>query len=684
MEFNLLKNDYEKINSLFLSKDYQKIVSDFNLDNKIDDKNIIRNLQIVKSYLNIGNFDKAYESLLKIDQQFNFHEVKFLIGNYYQKKNFLNEALQYFQGAIELNRLSIDYLNEAGNVSSDLRKYDLAIEYYQMALSFKNPPSIESILLSNIGNVYYNSGNIEQGIFFSKKSLSINKQDLSALTNLGLCFLAQKKYYDSIEVFKEVLKINPNFESAINNLAVAYIEIGNYSSAKIYLKQLLDINPKHNSVHINLGRCQSALKEYEYALSSYKKAFELDKKNLAAVSNYLLNLNYSDQISQETIVKEHISKSRYFVQNNYKTSPFQKINNSKIKIGYVSADFKNHSVMKFFSPIVTGYNKDKFEIYSFYNGSVFDESTEIVKKNSKFLEISKKNDEEVINFIKQQNIDILIDLSGHTKGNRLSLFAKKPCQTQINWIGYPNTTGLEQMDYRIVDQFTDPPKFDINYFPEKLIRMSNFFMTFGELKAYEISPAPCIKNDYITFGSFNNSIKLNNSTIQIWSNILKNDHQIKLILKNYEFNDHNIRNKIKLEFLELGVKEDQLIFYGNMPNDEHFDLYNQIDIALDPTPYNGTTTSMEALWMGIPVITLEGSTHHSRVTHSILMNINLNELSTKSAKEYVNTALNLAADKERIQNYKNSLRQRLLSSPIMDHKNFNLELEQVFENLVSS
>lgn len=683
MIFNFSKNDYDIIKKLFLSKDYQRITTDFNLDNKIDDKNIQRNLLIIKSFLHIGNIQRASELLLKVDDLFNFHEVKFLLGTYFQNKNNLSEALNYFQKAIELNSQSPDYYNEAGNVSGDMGRFDLAIEYYQQALNFKLHPSIQSILYSNIGNAYYNNGNPDQGIEFSKKSIDLNQSNYPAWTNLGLCLFTKKKYEESINIFKEVLKLNPNFEEAINNLSVIYIEMDNYSLAKDYLNKLLSINPKNHVAYLNLGKCYSSLREHSFALNSYKKAFELNKNNLTAVSNYLFELNYSDKISQQEIVDEHNLLSTFFIQDSQQTTAYQNINNSKIKIAYVSADFKNHSVMSFFSPVVKGFNKDKFELYCLYNGTEYDKSTQLVKDNSIFIDISKKNDEEVIQFLKQQNIDILIDLSGHTKGNRLSLFAQKPCQVQINWIGYPNTTGLKQMDYRIVDNYTDPLELEVNNLPEKLIRMSNFFMTFDEIEPYEIMPAPSNQKNYITFGSFNNSNKLSNLTIQIWSNILTKDHQNKLILKNYQFNDPNIKNKIKMEFLDLGVKEDQLIFYGKMPRDEHFNLYNQIDIALDPTPYNGTTTSMESLWMGVPVITLEGTSHHSRVTHSILMNMQLNELSANSKSEYINIAIDLANDRQRIQTYKQKIRQRLLNSPIMNHKNFIQELEQVLENLIN-
>lgn len=682
MIFNFSKNDFETIKNLFLSKNYQKIISEYSLDKQINDANIIRNLLVVKSYFHLGNIVKAQELLLNIDEIFDFHEVKFLIGNYYRNKNQPKKALEYFQSAIKLNEQSPDYFNEAGNVSGDIGSYDLAIEYYLKALNFDLPASIKCILLSNIGNAYYNGGNPEQGIVFSKKSLNLNQNFEPAWTNLGLCLFTLKKYEESINTFKKVLEISPNFEKAINNLAVVYVEIGNFTLAKQYLLKLLEINPNNNVAFLNLGKCQSSLREYHQALASFKKSFEINKNNLTAVSNYLMNLNYLDKISHEEIINEHILKSKYFTQYNQKIDPFQKFNNSKIKIGYVSADFNNHSVKSFFQPIITGHNKDKFEVFCFYNDTKIDEFTQIVKANSNFIEISKKNDDEVVSFIKEQNIDILIDLSGHTKGSRLSLFAKKPCPIQITWIGYATTTGLEQMDYRIVDSFTDPPGREINNFPEKLIRMKNFFMTYQGIEEYDVLTAPSFKNNFITFGSFNNSTKINNFTIQIWSKILKNDHQNKLVLKSFQFIDMNIRNKIKSEFMELGVNEDQLIFYDKMPRNEHFSLYNQIDIALDPTPYNGTTTTIESLWMGVPVITLEGSIHQSRVTHSILMNMNLNELTAKNIEEYVEIALKLASDKNKIQNYKETLRAKLLSSPIMNHKNFLMELEQHFKNLI--
>lgn len=671
----------KKIEDLFEKKKFKKIISNFLVDENIDQTNWKKNFFIAKSFYNIQNFNKSLDILNLIDQKINHHEIKFLKANIYQMQGQLKLALDFYKKAINLNSSKFIYYNEIGNIFLISSNFDLAIEYFKKALSFETSPDIESALLFNIGFTYQKLGKFDLAIEFSKKALDINSSLLSAWDTLGISYSSIKNKEKAIESFLGALKINPNYLNSLNNLAVLYTETGDFDLAIQYFQKIIKINSSNSVVFLNLAKCQNSIRKFDEALNSYKKAIDLDRNNYTAISYYLLSINYSDKLDKSFIFQEHLKFGNNFSFNLFNNPVETKLYKKKIRIGFVSGDFRKHSVMQFFIPILKNFNKNQFEIFCFSNSPIKDDYTELVKSNSCFIEIFNKNDEEVIKIINKNEINILVDLAGHTKDNRMSIFAKKPCSVQISWIGYPNTTGLKAIKYRIVDKFTDPDGSDA-LCTEKLIRLNNFFMIYDPPKEYEIFEPPVFKNNYITFGCFNNLNKLNQKTLQIWATLLKKNKNNKLLLKSFEFKDQNMIDSVRDELVNLGLEKQQIIFYERLDLDSHYNLYNKIDITLDPITYNGTTTSMEALWMGAPLVALEGDTHRSRVSHSILMNIKCPELSAKSEFEYIQKNFELMDNIEKIKTYKQTLRKKIKNSPIMDYKNFLNELENVFIELL--
>lgn len=671
----------KKIEDLFEKKKFKKIVSNFLVDENIDQTNWKKNFLIAKSFYHLQNYNKSLDILNLIDQKISYHEIKFLKANIYRIQGQLKLALDFYKKAINLNDSKFIYYNEIGSIYLISSNFDLAIEYFKKALSFKTSPDIESALLFNIGFTYQKLGKFDLAIDFSKKALDINSNLLSAWDTLGISYSSIKNKEKAIESFLGALKINPNYLNSLNNLAVLYTETGNFDLAIQYFQKIIKTNSSNSAVFLNLAKCQNSIRKFDEALISFKKAIDLDRNNYTAISNYLLSINYLDKLDKNLIFQEHLKFGNNFSFNLFNSPVETKSYKKKIRIGFVSGDFRRHAVMQFFTPIIKNFNRNQYEFFCFSNSPIKDDYTDLVKSNSDFVEIFNKSDDEVIKIIHQNEINILVDLAGHTKDNRMSLFAKKPCSVQISWIGYPNTTGIRAIDYRIVDNFTDPDG-NNSFCTEKLIRLNNFFMIYDPPKEYEIFEPPVFKNNYITFGSFNNLNKLNQKTLQIWAALLKKNNNNKLVLKSFEFKDQNIINSVRDELINLGLEKQQIIFYEKLDLDSHYNLYNKIDIALDPITYNGTTTSMEALWMGVPLVALEGDTHRSRVSHSILMNINCPELSAKSEFEYIQKNFELMNSLEKIKTYKQTLREKIQNSPIMDYKNFLNELENVFLELL--
>jgi len=292
-------------------------------------------------------------------------------------------------------------------------------------------------------------------------------------------------------------------------------------------------------------------------------------------------------------------------------------------------------------------------------------------------------DEQATELVRRDGIDILVDLAGHTSGSRVLLFARKPAPVQASWIGYPATTGLSAMDYKIVDRYTDPPGMSDQFYTEKLIRLPDSFLCYlPEKDSPEVGMLPVLSSGHITFGSFNNFAKVSPEGIELWGRILKTITGSRLLMKAKSFSDRSTRSYVLDMFARKGIPAERIELVSMKRSfKEHLDTYTRIDIGLDTFPYNGTTTTCEALWMGVPIITLAGSTHASRVGMSLLTNIGLPELVASTDEEYVSSAVNLACDLTKLRSLRETLRGRVMHSPLTDTKRFILNLEHCYRTL---
>ena len=293
------------------------------------------------------------------------------------------------------------------------------------------------------------------------------------------------------------------------------------------------------------------------------------------------------------------------------------------------------------------------------------------------------SDEQVANLIKSDGVDLLVDLSGLTEHNRWLVFARKAAPVQITWIGYPATTGLSTMDYKIVDSYTDPPGLTDRFYTEKLIRVPGCYLCYlPDRESPEVGPLPALSEGHITFGSFNNFVKLTPDMMGLWSDIVKAIPGSRLVMKAKSLSDKSTYGYVIDTFKQKGIPAERIELLGWEPSSKgHLETFNRIDIALDTFPYHGTTTTCEALWMGVPVITLAGTTHASRVGVSLLSNVGLPELIAATPEEYIAKAVGLARDLEKLQTLRKCLRDMLSRSPLTDAKRFTLNLEEVYRKI---
>lgn len=354
----------------------------------------------------------------------------------------------------------------------------------------------------------------------------------------------------------------------------------------------------------------------------------------------------------------------------------------KLKIGYVSPDFHTHSVAYFAEPLLKSHNRDEFELYAYYNNSKSDETNNRLQTYfDHWQNVAGMPDDALADKIYADQIDILVDLAGHSANNRLGVLAQKPAPVQATWLGYPNTSGLSTVDYRITDAIADPQGESDRLNTEHLIRLENGFLCYqGDQNLPVFEEIPYDRNGYITFGSFNNYVKVTNEVINLWAKILLAVPYSKLLLKSEQFSDQGMRARCLSLFSQQGISADRLILQGMLAKvSEHMAFYAEVDLALDPFPYNGTTTTFEALWMGVPTVTYSGKVHASRVGASILSRIDLHDYISYSPEEYLEIAKSKAEAHDSLRELRRGLRKRMLESSLCDGNNFARQIEKAYQ-----
>jgi predicted O-linked N-acetylglucosamine transferase (SPINDLY family) len=402
----------------------------------------------------------------------------------------------------------------------------------------------------------------------------------------------------------------------------------------------------------------------------------------ATTTNALKNNSLIEQALQSDGVLDKLKISAISNSPTSADAPIAK--QRPLRIGYVSPDFKQHSVAHFIEPVLAAHDKSKFEVFCYSNNLMTDEVTQRIQSAcAHWRVIADQSDEVVAKQIRDDGIDILVDLAGHTPQNRLLVFARKPAPVQATWIGYPNTTGLTTMDYRITDAFADPVGDSDRFHTEKLIRLPECFSCFeAPRESPQVCALPALATGHITFGSFNNPLKFTPAVIEQWLHILKRVPNSRLVLKYQGLDSAFMSALLRAQFGAHGIAPQRLDILGkDVSQFDHMNRYNQIDIGLDPFPYNGTTTTCDALWMGVPVITLAGRSHVGRVGVSQLTNIGLPELIGHNEDDYVDIAVALANDLPRLAALRSGLRERLKASPLMDAPRLTRNLEAVYREM---
>ena len=590
-----------------------------------------------------------------------------------------NKAIACFQKVLDIQADHIDALNQIGDCLRQSGRVENAYQYFQKALALD---SSYSPVHENLAAYYLQIKDANQALIHAKRAEDDAGKNPNFLYHYGLIYIALNKLHHAANYFSKVLHIDPEHYGAIINVSLIKMLLGDIKYAESMLLSRNKACPKEYNTLLNLGYCYEQQGLIDLAIDYYKQAASTeDKRRLNALSGQLFLRHYQWNTTAETLYRHHCTFSDQVEKKNvcqFSIETYRK--QPKINIGYVSPDFGNHPVGQFIYPILKNHNSTLFNVYCFSNTEQMDSMSDKIKDAVfKWIDIRSLSNDAICEIIQKEQIHILVDLAGHTKNNSIEIFAMKPAPVQVNYLGYPGTTGISQIDYRITDRWADPPG-EGKYYAEQLVRMPHCFLCYQpDPQIPQVANLPSEKNGWITFGSFNRLPKLTDTIMEIWTQILKRLNKSRLLLKTKAFKVPEIQERIKTFFINRGVESNRLILLPYSPTkSQHFSLYKQMDIALDTYPYHGTTTTCEALWMGVPVVTLQGKAHVSRASVSILKNVGLQDCIATGPEDYINKAIQMASDIPLLSQIRQRLRSIVHCSSLCQIQAYMSDLEQMY------
>ncbi len=598
-------------------------------------------------------------------------------------RNF-ERAIECYRKALKLNPKYAETHNNLGHTYRDLGKLDEARACYEKAIRLK-PDSYQAI--NNLGNIHQFQGRLEKAAECYQKALLIEPNFAEGYNNLGNILLYQGKPNEALEHYQKALKIHPNYPEALLNIGTRYKDRGQLAEAIHYYKKSLELHPRFVGAHSNLGEIFKEQGRLPEAIESFERAMECDPSFHQAHSNLLFVLGHHPGVPPEALLKEHIGWARQHADKFTTSIPPHRNDahpNRCLRIGYISADFRKHVVASNLEPILAAHNHQDFKIYCYSNVLNPDDVTASMQKLAdRWRSIVGMSDDKVAALIREDKIDILIELAGHTANNRLLVFARKPAPVQVSYLGYTATTGLSTIDYRLTDEFGDPSGITECFYTEKMKRVPGSAICYQPLtESPPVSELPALANNHVTFGSFNNLTKITPDVVALWAQVLQIVPTAKLLMKSKGLNDEMTRRIFLAMFEHHGIDPSRLTLIGwEASLRQHVEVYHRVDVALDPFPFNGGITSFEALWMGVPVVTLEGKTFVSRMGVRLLEGVKFGDLIAKTSADYVRIASELAKNLSRLQQLRLELRDRMQHSPLMDGAQITRNIEMVYRDI---
>ena len=534
----------------------------------------------------------------------------------------------------------------------------------------------------NLGNVLTTAGRSPEALTAYQTALKRRPNYAEAIHNLGVLYEREGVLPKAEEAYRRAIAIKPDYAAAHNHLGKVLCATGRMDDAAASLRRAVDLQPEDAEAQANLAEILGNQADPRGSVRHRRLASQLRPQSSVLYSDILQSLHFLPEVRPEELFQETIGWAGRFAAprpaSAHANDPFA---DRPLRIGYVSADFREHPVPLFFEPILASHDRNRFRVYCYSNSIKSDEVTRRLRAMAcEWRDIALMADQAAERLIRNDRIDILIDLSGHLPDNRLALFARRPAPVQVTYLGYPDTTGLSQIDYRITDAVQDAAGLTDQYYTEKLIRIAPTCWCFDAgPNTPDPGPPPVLANGFITFGVTNRLSKVTDEMIRLWARVLHAVADSKLLVLTRAAPGQDAA--IRYRFASNGIPEARLIRAGTRPRAEYLSLYHRIDICLDTFPYNGHTTTCDALWMGVPLVTLAGRTHVSRTGMTVLASAGLSDLVAHDPDRYVDLAVQSAADRPRLTALRTGLRGSMRNGPLGDGLGLTRRLENAYRTM---
>ncbi|MGD0462850.1 MAG: tetratricopeptide repeat protein [Tepidisphaeraceae bacterium] len=589
----------------------------------------------------------------------------------------LSEALNCCKKALAIQPNYVEAIGVLGNILCDLDQFDEAIAEFQRAIALR--PDIPE-LHNNLGLGLLRRGRFDEAIAALDKAIALQPDYARAWSNRAKVLRDQGRLEEAAAAAYRALAISPDLAVAHLNLATIFLDASRVAEAIAAARRTLELSPDMINAHNSLGNALKDDGSVAEAIASFDRALALKPNEPAFHSNKVYTMEFLPDCDARALLDEQRRWNDLHARSvKHLAGPHERDRSPdrKLRLGYVSPDFYAHAESFFVVPLLESHEHAHFEIHCYSDVVRPDAVTERLRRcadgwhNGVGL-----TDAELADQIHRDRIDILIDLTMHMARNRALVFARKPAPVQVAWLAYPGGTGLDAMDFRITDAWIDPPDGDDSCYREQSIRLPKSWCCYDPLT--DIPPSPARTPGPVRFGSLNNPCKLNEPLLRLWARVIQAVPDSQLLV---QVIGENHRQRILDLFRSLNIAPDRLEFVARCGRPDYLRLYDRIDICLDPLPYNGITTTCDALWMGVPVVTLAGKTAAGRAGTSILMNLDLAELTARDPEQFVNIAQSLAADHPRRADLRSTLRRRMQQSPLMDHRRFARDMEAAYRQM---
>ncbi len=640
----------------------------------------------------------------------------FNLGDALHAQQKLDEAATNYQETLRRDPEYVDAHNNLGTILNGQGESEAAVAHYLAALRVRPDCAAAH---TNLGGAYLALGQSEEAIASYRAALRIDPQIVIARHNLGTLLQQQGQLTEALACFDEALRIDPrnaslhmargsalqmqarfdaaiaSFQAAVhldpsyaeayNNMGVAWGDQGLRDEGIECLERAIALDPRYAAAESNLSGSLQYLGRLDEAVVHGRRSVELEPSSSGFHSNLLYLLNYHPAEDAASIAAEHRTWAQRHADPLFAVSAphtNERTPTRRLRIGYVTPNFKDHAVNFFSEPILASHDHAQFEVFCYSDVRQPDTTTRRLQGYAdQWRETAWLSDQELSNLVRRDQVDILIDLNGHIGGgSRMLAFARKPAPVQVTYIGYQNTTGMLAMDYRLTDDYSDPPGTTDALYTEQLLRLPrSFFCYLPSSDAPAVTPLPASALGYVTFGSVNNFNKISPAVLTTWAELLVRVPHSRLVVR-ADMSD-SLRTYLERSFASHGVGSERLELVNRLPRSAYLELINRLDIALDPFPFNGHTTTCDCLWQGVPVVTLSGDSYASRFGGSGLVTLGLDAWIARTTEEYVQIAAAMAVNLERLAQLRAELRPRMAASPLLDFVGFTGNLETAYRRM---